>query len=239
LCWTGSEYLAIWNTGAAGYAALLDERGNSTGRTWALDLDPRLSWIDDIVFNGTSFAIMYRTGSQQMLRVFDRRAVPISAGRTLGTNFSFSGAAIATNGSNFLVAWRDGRSSTITSQFFRSDGEPILPPQVLAQSGDFNVLTDLKLAWTGSEYVAFFRRSNAGLLNEVTSVPVTSGAPLIAQQRSELVLPTNVHHFAVTSNHTATMVLAASERTSNLAWSRSAHHGVPSHPWRASDRRPS
>ena len=164
----GTNYLAVWFDFRAGnvnpdvYAARIDMMGNNLDRFGILVetgvVNAAINPID-VASSGTEFMVVWETGSGPRAKRISSAGVVLDATAiTIGTGPSVKQQlAIASNGSNYLVTWRDTRNIGMTS--YDIFGTRVSKAGVLLDSPDIGIGTgssqasDPAVASNGTDYL--------------------------------------------------------------------------------------
>ncbi|MCK4352616.1 T9SS type A sorting domain-containing protein [candidate division WOR-3 bacterium] len=166
LAYDGTNYLIVWEEGNFPslpyiYAQLVSSEGVPIDNSFPVcdteAMEPTVCW------NGTNYLIVWRDARNNFLESDIYGQIVLPNGALLDTNFAISiapeeqrGPSIASDGTNYLVVWSDGRNwdtnyNDIYAQLIFQNGTLI--DTNFAVSSSPNIQSDPVIAWNGVNYL--------------------------------------------------------------------------------------
>ena len=167
----GTDFFVVWSKARAQFDDdLYGTRITATGMVLdpngiPLATDVGMQWVSDVAFGGSRFLIVYATDpSSSDDHAVDAVSVD-TAGRVQGRVSLSSSvpyppyptAGIATDGTNFVVAWPERLNRTI--EVARVSPEPLLLGAPFAVASSSGIYTDPVVAFDGTNYLVAWSQS--------------------------------------------------------------------------------
>jgi hypothetical protein len=161
LAWTGTEYGIAWEDDRDGneeiYFARLDATGVKLGADTRVTDDSAISNAPDVVWNGGEYGLVWRDRRNGNGEIYF--ALLSAAGVKIGSDVRVTDAAdnssqprLGWTGTEYGVAWRDGRDGNTETYFARLDGLGLKIGDDLRLTADDASSSEPALAWNGVSY---------------------------------------------------------------------------------------